>query len=64
MQTADNQKASVLLTAPKAAVALGLSEFRIRQMLKDGQLPCRPVGKRLMVPSVALEKWLTEVGKC
>jgi excisionase family DNA binding protein len=56
----NEQVSPKLLTAPKAAAYLGLSESRVRQMLTGGQLPTRTVGKRLMVPLPALERWLTE----
>jgi hypothetical protein len=54
--TADNRRQ--LLTVPGTAAYLGLSEYSVRKMVRDGQLPTRQVAKRQMVPVALLRDWL------
>jgi excisionase family DNA binding protein len=47
-----------LLTAPRVAAYLGLSRYAVRQMITNGQIPTRAVGKRRLVPRALLDVWL------
>ena len=46
-----------------AARLLGLSRNSAYLACLNGQLPCLKVGKRILIPRVALERMLNEVGK-
>ena len=47
-----------LLTVPKTASYLGLSENAVRKMVRQGQLPTRQVASRQMVWVTLLREWL------
>jgi hypothetical protein len=47
-----------LLTVPKTAAYLGLSEYAVRKMVRKGQLPTRQVASRQMIPVSLLREWL------
>jgi excisionase family DNA binding protein len=53
--TATNRR---LLTVPKTAAYLGLSEYSVRKMVHQGQLPTRQVASRKMIPVALLREWL------
>lgn len=47
------------LSVPEAAVALGISERMLRRLLeKDPGLPRVHIGRRVVIPSRALEEWI------
>jgi excisionase family DNA binding protein len=46
------------ITVPEAAKMLGLSRNFAYELVKRGQLPVIRLGKRLLIPRVALEKML------
>jgi excisionase family DNA binding protein len=52
----DNQT----LTLPEVAIRLGISPRHIRELARDGRLPvpCLRIGKRLVVPRRAVERFL------
>jgi Helix-turn-helix domain len=47
-----------LLTVPKTAAYLGLSEYAVRKIVRQGQLPTRQVASRQMIPVTLLREWL------
>src|ERR1017187_10157340 len=61
-KTADTRAATAanrqLLTVPKTAAYLGLSEYSVRTMVRRGQLPTRQVASRTMIPVTLLREWL------
>jgi excisionase family DNA binding protein len=54
----DTNSTSRLLTVPKAAAYLGVSQYSLRKMVRQGQLPTRQVASRKMIPSSLLREWL------
>lgn len=47
------------LTVPEVAAELGISEKALRQRIARGEFPFRRWGRRLLVLSMDLEKFLT-----
>lgn len=48
----------LLLSIPKAALKLGISESCARQMAYNGEIPVIRIRRRLLVPVKALEEWI------
>lgn len=46
------------LSVPEAAAALGLSPRSVWQLIADGALPVRRVGKRVLVPTAELAAFI------
>ncbi len=46
------------LTIPEVARTLGISRNKAYEAARDGQIPTIRIGKRLLVPLVALERML------
>ena len=46
------------LTVPEAAKALGISRTTAYEAARTGQLPIIRIGKRILVPAVALDRLL------
>ena len=51
------------LSIPEAAKVLGISRGLAYQLAKEGKIPVIRLGKRLVVPKLALEKLLSGEGK-
>jgi len=51
------------LSIPEAAKVLGISRGLAYQLAKEGKIPVIRLGKRLVVPKLALEKLLSGAGK-
>ena len=51
------------MTVPEAARKLGISRNFGYQLVREGKLPSRRFGKRILIPKVALEKMLEEGGE-
>lgn len=49
------------LSVEEAAEVLGISRGSAYQAVRMGEIPCIKIGKRILVPRVALEKMLDEV---
>lgn len=49
------------LTVLEAAQVLGIGRSRTYRALRSGELPARKLGKRWLIPRVALGRWLAEV---
>lgn len=49
------------LSVEEAADVLGISRGSAYQAVQMGEIPCIKIGKRILVPRVALEKMLDEV---
>ena len=45
-------------TVAEAAVALGVSEWLIRDLCRTGQLRCVRLGRRIIIPADALDELL------
>jgi excisionase family DNA binding protein len=56
MQSSDR----LTLTAREASQLLGLSRTSVYQGISTGEIPHVKVGKRILIPKVALEKLLSE----
>jgi len=50
----------VTLTVPEAAQLLGISRNEAYLAVQRGELPARRIGRRILIPRVALERWLAE----
>lgn len=48
------------LTIPEAATTLGLSRASAYEAARRGEIPTIRIGKRILVPVVALEKMLAD----
>ena len=53
----------LVLTVPEAGELLGVSRAHAYLMVKMGQIPIIKLGRRIVVPKVALEKMLASAGK-
>lgn len=51
--------AELTLTIPEAAEALGISPWLVRRAVRDGTLPHIQIGRRVLIPRKALDRWLT-----
>jgi excisionase family DNA binding protein len=51
------------LSIPEAGRTLGIGRSAAYEAARTGQLPTIRIGRRLLVPIVALERLLEEVGK-
>lgn len=49
-------------TVPQAAALLGISPWTYYEAIKKNELPYRKIGRRIVVPRVQLEAWLTRQG--
>lgn len=49
-------------TVPQAAALLGISAWTYYEGIKRGELPARKIGRRIVVPKVQLDAWLTTKG--
>lgn len=50
---------TVMLTIKQAAALVdGLTEFRVRELCKSGQLPCFRAGKKYLINKEILHKFL------
>lgn len=45
-------------TVPQAAALLGISPWTYYERVKQGELPARKIGRRIVVPKVQLDAWL------
>lgn len=52
--------ASLAYSVAQAATALGISEWAVYRYAKAGRLPSMRVGRRLLIPRAALERFLAE----
>ncbi len=50
------------LTAAEAAEALGVSRAHIYRLIKRGVVPARRLGRRLVIPMIAIERLLDTEG--
>lgn len=64
MSTTDIFKAPEVETIPKialsvreAAIAVGVSDRTIHQLIKDGELPSMRIGTRQLIPTDVLREW-------
>ena len=48
------------ITIPEFAKAFGINRATAYRMAKDGTLPVIRVGKRILIPKVALQRWLED----
>ena len=46
------------LSILEAAKVLGVSPNKLYQMCKAGQIPCRNIGRKWLIPVKALDGWL------
>ena len=58
MVTANNEK--MVMTVEEAGRLVGVSRPTAYKLVKAGQLPAMRLGRRLIVPKAALERWLLE----
>ena len=52
---------SLVYTADELAVMLGLDRKTIYEFATRGDIPCRRLGRRVLFPRSAIERWLAEV---
>lgn len=51
------------MTVEEAASALGISRSFAYEAIAKGEIPCIRIGKRILVPRIALEKMLENAGE-
>jgi excisionase family DNA binding protein len=54
MHTSDRPTLSVAETAE----LLGVSRWLVQQAVRDGSLPSRRIGRRILIPAARLDAWL------
>jgi len=60
--TANTESEKLTLNVNEAATVLGISRGLAYQLIQEKRLPTIKLGKRLLIPKVALEKMLESVG--
>ena len=50
----------LVLTVPEAARRLGIGRNQAYALARSGRIPAIRLGRRLLVPAAALERWLEE----
>lgn len=50
------------ISVPEAGEILGIGRTAAYEAARKGQIPVIKIGKRLLVPMIALEKFLVEAG--
>jgi excisionase family DNA binding protein len=51
---------SLTLSVRDAAVLSGIGRDALYRLVQDGQIPHLKIGRRVLIPRAALEKWLNE----
>lgn len=51
------------LTVPEVAKALGIGRDEAYKWVRLGFIPAIRLGRRILVPRTALERWLSEAGR-
>jgi excisionase family DNA binding protein len=46
------------LTVAETAELLGISRWLVQQAVRNGSLPSRRVGRRILIPRIRLDAWL------
>jgi excisionase family DNA binding protein len=49
-------------SVPEAAALLGISSWAAYEAIKRGELPARKIGRRIVVPKIQLDAWLSAKG--
>ena len=47
----------IFKTIGKAAQRLGVHEQKVRELIRNGELPSRKIGRRVYVPTIAVEQF-------
>ena len=59
MKENTNEKRMVMLTIKEAAALVdGLTEYRVRQLCRSGELPCIKAGKKYLINKDVLFRYL------
>ena len=59
MKENTNEKRMVMLTIKEAAALVdGLTEYRVREMCRSGELPCIKAGKKYLINKNVLIRYL------
>lgn len=58
-----NTKRKLLTIKEAAGLIDGITEYRVRQMCKSGQLPCFKAGRKYLINADTLYKVVFEVGE-
>lgn len=58
------REARVTLTVPEAARMLGISRNEAYLAVQRGEIPARRIGRRIVIPRVAFERWLDDAPPC
>lgn len=48
------------LDIKESSEAIGVGTTNLRKMVKEGRIPSYKEGKKIMIPVVALEKWVRQ----
>jgi excisionase family DNA binding protein len=51
------------VTVPEAALLLGVSRMSAYAAVRDGSIPSLRIGRRVLVPRVALDRLLAQTGR-
>ena len=52
----------LILTVPEVAELLGVSAWLVHQQVASGVIPCRRLGRRILIPRSRLMAWLEGEG--
>lgn len=63
IKAATNAKESLVWNLPELAPLLKVSKATIYNLAAQGVIPTIRLGKRLVVPKAAFERWLAEAGQ-
>ena len=50
----------MILTAEETAKLLGIGMNKIYELLISGQIPAKRIGRKYLIPRLALERWLND----
>jgi hypothetical protein len=46
------------ISVSETADAMGISRFLVMELIRTGNLPCKRLGRRIIIPVEALDEWL------
>lgn len=58
----DDSEPPTTMTVPEVGEAIGVSRNLAYQLARDGVIPSLRLGRRIVVPRVAFERWLATAG--
>lgn len=56
----DHAEAPLVLSVSEAAARVGVSDWLIYRLIQQGNFPHRRLGRRIVIPLHALERWIDQ----